>query len=126
MVPIEPERISLVQAKNGGRGVTVLIHEMAVPAETRAMQAQHLPRPLARGADKLWDDSVDRAIALQDSATGQRAEVLEFGTLPVPQIYGAESLPKYHCENGLPDPYAQVDRTREIQAVEQTYCRSGY
>jgi hypothetical protein len=35
-------------------------------------------------------------------------------------------VPKYHFENGLPDPYAQIDRTQEIQAGEQTYCRSGY
>ena len=93
----KPEKISIDQAKNGGRGVTVLVHEMVVPAEIWAMQAQHLPRPPA-GANQLWDDSVDRAI----------------------------SVPKYHFENGLPDPYAQIDRTQEIQAGEQTYCRSGY
>jgi ribonuclease Z len=194
----KPEKISIDQARNGGRGVTVLVHEMVVPAEIWAMQAQHLPRPLPRGANQLWDDSVDRAIAVQDSShtpqgafgyllsqidprpqltvathfpvsddtvdcamrsvrnhvpgignlgerltfsfdgmvisafagshkvTQRRAEVLDFGSLPVPQIYGAESVPKYHFENGLPDPYAQIDRTQEIQAGEQTYCRSGY
>jgi ribonuclease Z len=194
----KPEKISIEQAKNGGRGVTVFVHEMVVPAEIWAMQAQHLPRPLPRGANQLWDDSVDRAIAVQDSShtpqgafgyllsqidprpqltvathfpvsddtvdcamrsvrnhvpdigslgerltfsfdgmvisayagsgkvTQRRAEVLEFGSLPVPLIYGAESVPKYHLGNGLPDPYAQIDRTQEIQAGEQTYCRSGY
>ena len=194
----KPERISIDQAKNGGRGVTVFVHEMLVPAEIWAMQAQHLPRPLPRGANQLWDDSVERAITVQDSShtpqgafgyllgqidprprlsvathfpvsddtvdcamrsvrnhvpdignlgeqltfsfdgmvisafagsgkvTQRRAEVLDFGSLPVPQIYGAYSVPKYHFENGLPDPYAQIDRTQEIQAGEQTYCRSGY
>ena len=194
----KPEKISIEQAKNGGRGVTVFVHEMVVPAEIWAMQAQHLPRPLPRGANQLWDDSVDRAIAVQDSShtpqgafgyllsqvdprpqltvathfpvsddtvdcamrsvrnhvpdignlgeqltfsfdgmvisafagsrkvTQRRAEVLDFGSLPVPQIYGAYSVPKYHFDNGLPDPYAQIDRTQEIQAGEQTYCRSGY
>ena len=58
--------------------------------------------------------------------TQRRAAVLHFGSLPVQQIYDAESVPKYHFENGLPDPYAQIDRTQEIQAGEQTYCRSGY
>ena len=53
-------------------------------------------------------------------------EVLDFGSLPVPQLYGAMSVPKYHFENGPPDPYAQIDRTQEIQAGETTYCRSGY
>ncbi len=52
----KPERISIEQAKNAGRGVTVLIHEMVVPAEIWAMQAQHLPRPLPRGANQLWDE----------------------------------------------------------------------
>jgi len=64
----KPEKISIDQARNGGRGVTVLVHEMVVPAEVWAMQAQHLPRPLPRGANQLWDDSVDRAIAVQDSS----------------------------------------------------------
>lgn len=194
----KPERVSIEQAKNGGRGVSVFIHEMVVPAEIWAMQAQHLPRPIPRGTNQLWDDSVDRAITIQDSShtpqgafgyllsqvtprpqltvathfpvsddtvacamrsvrnhvadignlgeqltfsfdgmvisalansrrvTQRRAEVLDFGALPVPQIYGAYSVPKYHFENGLPDPYTQIDRTQEIQAGEQTYCRSGY
>ena len=38
--------------------------------------------------------------------TQRRAEVLHFGSLPVQQIYDAESVPKYHFENGLPDPSA--------------------
>ena len=194
----KPERISIEQAKNSGKGVTVFIHEMLVPAEVWAMQAQHLPRPLPHGANALWDESVDRAITVQDSShtpqgaygyllsqieprprlavathfpvsddtvdcamqsvrkhvpgigplgeqltfsfdgmvisayagngkvTQRRAEVLDFGSLPVPQLYGAMSVPKYHFENGLPDPYAQIDRTHEIQAGETTYCRSGY
>ena len=57
------------------------------------------------------------AYASNGKGTQRRAEVLDFGSLPVP---------KYHFENGLPDPYAQIDRTQEIQAGETTYCRSGY
>ena len=39
----KPERISIDQAKkNGGRGVTVFVHEMLVPAEIWAMQDSNL------------------------------------------------------------------------------------
>ena len=73
-----------------------------------------------------FDGMVISAYAGSRKVTQRRAEILEFGTLPVPQIYDAYSVPKYRFENGLPDPYAQIDRTQEIQAGEQTYCRSGY
>jgi ribonuclease Z len=193
----KPERVSIEQAKNGGRGVDVFIHEMVVPADVWAMQVMHLPKPLPPGVNKVWDESVGRTITVQDSShtpqgafgyllsqieprprlavathfpvsddtvdcamasvrhhvpdigplgerltfsfdrmvisaragggiVQRRGEVLDFGSSPLPQVYGDEGVPKYHDANGSPDPYAQIDRTQEIEAGPETYCRSGY
>ena len=43
----KPEMISIDQAKNGGRGVTVLVHEIVVPAEIWAMQDSSRSRSTA-------------------------------------------------------------------------------
>jgi len=56
----------------------------------------------------------------------RREEVLNFGSSPLPQVYGDEGVPEYHDAQGNPDPYAQIDRTEEIRAGPDTYCRSGY
>ena len=196
----KPEKISIEQAINGGRGVDVFIHEMVVPAEIWAMQARHIPQPPPLGASPLWDATVERATQIQDSshtppgafgyllsqikprrprltvathfpvaddtvacafesvrkhvpdigALGEqmtfscdrmvisafaggdkilqrRGEVLEFGFTPVPLVaLGADAPPKYRDAQGVGDPYAQIDRTQEIQAGADTYCRSGY
>jgi len=41
----KPEKVSVRQAINGGGGVNVFIHEMGVPPDVWAMQAQHLKVP---------------------------------------------------------------------------------
>jgi len=41
----KPEKVSVRQAINGGSGVDVFIHEMGVPPDVWAMQAQHLRVP---------------------------------------------------------------------------------
>jgi ribonuclease Z len=73
--------------------------------------------------------SVDRMVISAYAGGGitqRRGEVLEFGSSPLPPIHGDEGVPKYHDAQGRPDPYAQIDRSQEIQAGPDTYCRSGY
>jgi ribonuclease Z len=41
----KPETLCIEQAKNGGKGVDVFIHEMIVPAEVWAMKSLHLTDP---------------------------------------------------------------------------------
>jgi hypothetical protein len=64
-----------------------------------------------------------------------KAEVLDFGFSPLYQAPpGPLNAPKYWKwdvdSNGNPikvgDPYAQIDRSTEIQAGDDTYCKNGY
>jgi ribonuclease Z len=64
----KPEKVSVRQAKNDGKGVDVFIHEMVVPPEIWAMQAQHLPAPRPRGSDPVFDATVDRLKTVQNSS----------------------------------------------------------
>ena len=57
----------------------------------------------------------------------QRAVVNDFSisTYP-PRVYPDPNWPKYHTPDGDPDPFAQIDRSTEILAGDDTFCESGY
>ena len=197
----KPEKVSVRQAANGGNGVDVFIHEMGVPPEIWAMQAQHLPAPKPRGVDPMFDLTVDRLKMVQNSShtpqgafgylLGQidpkprltvathfptsddtvhcamtslaqyvdpewlgdigdkvtwsfdrmvisayvgsrrieqrRGEVLDFGVTPIVRL-DDENLapPKYADENGVGNPFAQIDQQEAYQPGVDTYCDTGY
>ncbi|MEI7633226.1 MAG: MBL fold metallo-hydrolase [bacterium] len=64
----KPETISIDQAKNGGKGVDVLIHEMIVPPEVWAMKNAGLPAPPPYGINPKWDAIVDQCQMVQNSS----------------------------------------------------------
>lgn len=56
-----------------------------------------------------------------------RAQVLDYGFSPIYQAPpGALNPPKYRNPDGTPNPYAQIDRSYEVQAGDSTYCEDGY
>jgi ribonuclease Z len=63
-----PETNCIEQAKNGGRGVDVLIHEMVPPAEVWAMKTLRLPAPLPYPGPDWWKKTVDDLQTVQNSS----------------------------------------------------------
>ncbi len=61
----KPEYNTIIQGRNGGRGVDVLIHEMGVPPDVWAMQNLHLSQP---GSGESWDKAVKNLKTVQDSS----------------------------------------------------------
>ena len=122
-VPAEPGRSA--SAAHGGHALPRIgRHGRLRDAERPQSRSGH--RQPRRTAHVLVRWHGDQRLRRQPQGDAEAGRGAGLRILPVPQIYGAYSVPKYHFENGLPDPYAQIDRTQEIQAGEQTYCRSGY
>ena len=203
----KPEYHSINQASNGGNGVDVFVHEMAVPAEVWAFKnmglteppdpnlqpqlystflkavdvlkdvqnsshtppgafgyllSQIQPRPRLTVATHfpVADDTVECArksvkeycpwVAVNpdngnitwsfdlmmlrvfpNQILQRRAVVSDYGFSPVCQSPpGKTNTPKYHDSNGNSDPYAQIDRSMEIPACEDSetcnYREDGY
>jgi len=57
----------------------------------------------------------------------RRGEVLDFGVTPIVRL-DVEHLapPKYADENGVGDPFAQIDQQEAYQPGVGTYCDTGY
>jgi ribonuclease Z len=63
-----PETRSIDQAKNGGQGVDVFIHEMILPPELLAMKNVGLTFPLPPGTNPAFDAAVQNATNVIDSS----------------------------------------------------------
>lgn len=63
-----PETNCIEQAKNGGAGVDVFIHEMVPPPEIWAMKTLRLPAPLPYPGPDFWKDAVDNLSRVQRSS----------------------------------------------------------
>lgn len=76
----------------------------------------------------LWsfDTMVLRLFAGENRILQQRMAVNDFNFSPPTQVPDDLLRPKYHDASGDGDPYAQIDRTLEIQAGDNTYCSDGY
>jgi ribonuclease Z len=61
----KPEKLSIAEAVNQGRGVDVFIHEMVVPPEVWAYKNMGLPGPLS---GDVWDKTVNRMKEVQASS----------------------------------------------------------
>jgi ribonuclease Z len=203
----KPETNCIDQASNGGKGVDVFIHEMALPPELWAMQILHLDQP---GSGPVWDAYVQNMTTVENSSHSPqgsfgyllsqiqpkprlavathfptaddtvkcamnsvqahfpnggypvfgrdfiasfdlivikvfagnpkpdiqqwRAVVPDFGSSPLVSTPSDLNTPKYWTwgvdSDGKPiqvgDPYAQIDRSTEIQSGPNTYCEDGY
>ncbi len=66
----KPETHSIEQATNGGNGVDVFIHEMALPPEVWTMRNMGLDAPLPYGNPETqwWDDAVAQLKMVEDSS----------------------------------------------------------
>lgn len=66
----KPEFLSVQEAINGGKGVDVFIHEMAVPAEVWGFKNIGLDAPLPYDNPNTpwWDDTVDQMKMVQNSS----------------------------------------------------------
>jgi len=63
----KPEYHSIDQAKNGGKGVDVFIHEMSLPAEVWTFKGMNLTEPPPPNTPG-WDDAVDYTKMVQNSS----------------------------------------------------------
>lgn len=64
----KPENNCITEANNGGKGVDVFIHEMALPPEVLVMKQLGLSAPLTYGTNPFWDAGVDNAQMIEDSS----------------------------------------------------------
>lgn len=64
----KPETNCIEQAKNGGKGVDVFIHEMVPPPEVWAMKTLRLPAPLPYPGPDWWKAVVDDMSRVQQSS----------------------------------------------------------
>ena len=124
----KPEKVSVRQAINGGSGVNVFIHEMGVPPDVWAMQAQHLKVPPPSDSA-----AVQRLKMVQNSShTPQGA----FGYLlsqvePKPTLTVATHFPTsddtVHCA-GLDfggSPIVRIDPTEDVRTGRGHVLRHG-
>lgn len=63
----KPEKLSIEQAINGGKGVDVFIHEMGVPPEIWAMKVLGLKQP-PPGDPQWWQNAVQASVNIQNSS----------------------------------------------------------
>jgi ribonuclease Z len=61
----KPELYTIVEGSNGGRGVDVLIHEMAVPPDVWTMRAMGLDRP---GSGPVWEAQLAAVKSIYDNS----------------------------------------------------------
>lgn len=64
----KPETNCITQANNGGKGVDVFIHEMALPPEVIVMKEMGLSEPMGYGTNAFWDGGVAGAQMVEDSS----------------------------------------------------------
>ncbi|MEI7892427.1 MAG: hypothetical protein WCI05_05020 [Myxococcales bacterium] len=63
----KPEVNSINQAKNGGQGVDVFIHEMILPADVLTMKTLRITDP-SQVPQQVWNGALQSAIAVQNSS----------------------------------------------------------
>jgi ribonuclease Z len=61
----KPEYNTIIQSRNGGDGIDVLIHEMVTPPEVWAMGNSHYNQ---YGSDQRWNETVERLKQVQNSS----------------------------------------------------------
>jgi ribonuclease Z len=134
----KPEYHSIEQAKNGGRGVDVFIHEMVVPAAVWAMKTLGITDP-SQVPPALWNAALNASLQVQNSShTPQGA----FGYLltqiePNPRLAVATHFPvddgtvasaldsvRAHCPgiqqgipSGVPDPAGNITWSFDLTVI---------
>ncbi len=83
---------------------------------------------LGREVTFSFDRMVLSAFDDSDRILQRRAEVLDFGVSPIPQLDPRlAGLPKYHDARTMQgDPLAQIDTREVILPGPETYCDNGY
>lgn len=91
---------------------------------------KHCPDITDLGQGLTWSFDLMVIRVFPDRIEQNRALVLDYGFSPIyqapPGAPGSLKVPKYHYPDGSGDPYAQIDRTYEIEAGAGTYCDDGY
>jgi ribonuclease Z len=191
----KPETLCIEQAKNGGNGVDVFIHEMIVPADVWVMKIGHLmeppdiesdsvkrlqmvqnsshtpqgafgyllsqidprprltvathfpvaddtvacamksvmahcnvvqgrdPKPKEDAARITWSFDLMVITVSKDRILEQRGVVSDFEfNFTLQEVPGKPNPAKYSDGNGVGDPYAQIDRSTEIEPCDGETC----
>lgn len=89
---------------------------------------KHCPDITDLGQGLTWSFDLMVIRVFPNKIEQYRAKVLDYGFSPIYQgpASDLQNTPKYHDAQANGDPYAQIDRTAEIQAGANTYCTDGY
>ena len=102
-----------------------------VACALKSVQA-HCPDIKKLGDQLVWSFDLMVLRVFPDRIEQRRAEVNDFSFNPPTTPFSDKKMyaPKYHTEDGKPDPFFQIDTEAEIPSTEEggeeTYRKDGY